>query len=146
MSRLLPSEPPDQVVSFQYEDHILTHPLTACWPVPTALDPNGVYHVNYCETPNRPVLQKYNFIVLANRHMKVTISPDVGGRVTSLVHKGSGKEALYVPTLLRRWSLNLQCVFCPISYLFLFVVKELANRLFVLGRARNLEERSGATR
>jgi hypothetical protein len=87
MSRLLPSEPLDQVVSFQYEDYILTHPLTACGPVPTALDPNGVYpYVSYCETANRPVLQKYNFIVLANRHMKVTISPDMGGRVTSLVH------------------------------------------------------------
>ncbi len=102
MSRLLPSEPLDPVVSFQYEDYILTHPLTACGPVPTALDPNGVYpYVSYCETANRPVFQKYNFIVLANRHMKVTISPDMGGRVTSLVHKGSGKEVLYVPQVIR---------------------------------------------
>ncbi len=58
MSRLLPSEPLDPVVSFQYEDYILTHPLTACGPVPTALDPNGVYpYVSYCETANRPVFQ-----------------------------------------------------------------------------------------
>jgi hypothetical protein len=98
----LPSEPPDKVVSFQYEDYVATHPLTACGPVPTALDPNGVYpYVSYCETANRPVLQKYTFIVLENRHLKVTISPDMGGKVTSLVHKGSGKEVLYVPQVIR---------------------------------------------
>jgi hypothetical protein len=39
----LANERPDKAVSFQYEDYVLTHPLTACGPVPTALDPNGVY-------------------------------------------------------------------------------------------------------
>jgi hypothetical protein len=102
MHRRLPSEPPDKVVSFQYEDYILTHQLTVCGPVPTALDPNGVYpYVSYCETANRPALQKYTFIVLENRHIKVTISPDMGGKVTSLIHKGSGKEVLYVPQVIR---------------------------------------------
>jgi hypothetical protein len=102
MSRLLPSEPPDEVVSFQYEDYVLTNPLTACGPVPTALDPNGVYpYVSYCETANRPALQNYTFIVLENRHIKVTISPDTGGKVTSMVHKGSGKEVLYVSQFIR---------------------------------------------
>jgi len=96
------SEPPGKVVSFQYEDYVLTHPLTACGPVPTALDPNGVYpYVSYCETANRPVPQKYTFLVLENRYLKVTISPDLGGKVTSMIHKGSGKEVLYVPQVIR---------------------------------------------
>lgn len=86
----------------QHEDYVLTHPLTPCGPVPTALDPNGVYpYVSYCETANRPVLQKYTFIVLENTHIKVTVSPDIGGKVTSIVHKGSGKEVLYVPQVIR---------------------------------------------
>lgn len=98
----LAAEPPDKVISSQYEDYLLTHPLTPCGPVPTALDPNGVYpYVSYCETANRPVLQKYSFIILENRFIKVTISPDIGGKVTSIVHKGSGKEVLYVPQVLR---------------------------------------------
>jgi len=98
----LASEPLDNVVSFQYEDYVLTHRLTACGPVPTALDPNGVYpYVSYCETANRPVPQKYTFLVLENRHIKVTISPDLGGKVISMVHKGSGKEVLYVPQVIR---------------------------------------------
>jgi hypothetical protein len=98
----LATERPDKAVSFQYEDYVLTHPLTACGPVPTALDPNGVYpYVSYCETANRPAPQKYTFVVLENRYIKVTISPDIGGKVTSIVHKGSGKEVLYVPQVIR---------------------------------------------
>ena len=95
-------ESPDKAVSFQYEDYVLTHSLTACGPVPTALDPNGVYpYVSYCETANRPAPKKYTFVVLENRFIKVTISPDLGGKVTSIVHKGSGKEVLYVPQVIR---------------------------------------------
>jgi hypothetical protein len=98
----LAAELPSRVVSFQYDDYVLTHALTACGPIPTALDPNGVYpYVSYCETANRPFLQRYTFVVLENRFVKVTISPDIGGKVTSIVHKGSGKEVLYVPQVLR---------------------------------------------
>src|ERR1700736_6877370 len=93
---------PGQAVSYQYEDYVLTHPLTGCGPVPTALDPDGVYpYVSYCETANRPAPQKYTFVVLENRYIKVTISPDLGGKVTSIFHKGSGKEVLYVPQVIR---------------------------------------------
>jgi len=56
------SEPMAKAVSSQYEEYVLTHPLTPCGPVPTALDPDGVYpYVSYCETANRPVLQKHTF-------------------------------------------------------------------------------------
>jgi len=95
-------ERPNKAVSFQYEDYVLTHSLTACGPVPTAMDPNGVYpYVSYCETANRPAPQQYTLVVLENRYLKVTISPDIGGKVTSIVHKGSGKEVLYVPQVIR---------------------------------------------
>jgi hypothetical protein len=88
------------VVSIEYEDYLLTHELTPCGPVPTALDPNGVYpYVSYCETSHRPVLKKYTFVTLENDHIKVTICPDLGGRVTSIVHKRSGRETLYVPSM-----------------------------------------------
>jgi hypothetical protein len=86
----------------EYEEYVLTHVLTPAGPVPTALDPNGVYpYVSYAETSNRPVLKKYRFVVLENDHIKVTICPDLGGKITSLVHKPSGKEVLYVPDVIR---------------------------------------------
>ena len=91
-----------KVVALQYEDYVLTHALTPCGPVPTALDPNGVYpYVSYCETANRPAPRKYNFLVLENRYIKVTIAPDLGGKVISMIHKQSGKEVLYVPEVIR---------------------------------------------
>src|SRR5258708_16435666 len=91
-----------KVVCTQYQDYILTHNLTPFGPVPTAYDPNGVYpYVSYCETSNRPVPVKYHFIVLQNDQLKVTICPDLGGKVTSMVYKKSGKEVLYVPDVIR---------------------------------------------
>ena len=96
------SELPDKTVFHHYEDYVLTHQLIACGHVPTAMDPNGVYpYVSHCETANRPVLQKYTFLMLENRYMKVTISPDLGGKVTSMIHRRSGKEILYVPQVIR---------------------------------------------
>ncbi|MCU7548844.1 DUF5107 domain-containing protein [Chitinophagaceae bacterium LB-8] len=91
-----------KVVCTKFEDYILTHQLTPFGPVPTAFDPNGVYpYVSYAETSNRPVLKKYRFVVLENSQMKVTICPDLGGKVTSMIHKASGKEVLYVPDVIR---------------------------------------------
>lgn len=86
----------------QYEDYLLTCQLTPAGPVPTALDPNGVYpYVSYVETSNRPLLKKYKFVVLENAQLKITICPDLGGKVTSIVHKQSGKEILYKPDVVR---------------------------------------------
>jgi len=91
-----------KLVCTEFEDYVLTHQLTPFGPVPTAFDPNGVYpYVSYAETSNRPVLKKYKFIVLENDQMKVTICPDLGGKVTSMIHKASGKEVLYVPDVIR---------------------------------------------
>jgi len=94
----LATEPHGKAVSFQYKDYVLTHLLTACGPVPTALDPNGVYpYVSYCETANRPVPQKYTFIVLENGHIKVTISPDIGGKVTPSFTKNRVRRSCMFP-------------------------------------------------
>ena len=91
-----------KVTCTEYEDYILTHQLTPFGPVPTAFDPNGVYpYMSYAETSNRPVLKKYRSVVLENNHVKVTICPDLGGKVTSMIHKISGKEVLYVPDVIR---------------------------------------------
>lgn len=86
----------------EYDDYILTNLLTPAGPVPTAFDANGVYpYVSYVETSNRPVLKKYHFITLENQLIKVTICPDLGGKVYSMIHKPSGKEVLYVPGIIR---------------------------------------------
>lgn len=90
------------VASTEYDEYILTHELTPVGPVPTAFDPNGVYpYMSYAETSNRPVAKKYRFVTLENEHLKVTICPDLGGKVYSMIHKPSGKEVLYVPDVVR---------------------------------------------
>jgi hypothetical protein len=86
----------------EYDEYILTHELTPAGPIPTAFDPNGVYpYVSYVETSNRPVPKKYRFVVLENDQIKITICPDLGGKVYSMIHKPSGKEILYVPDVIR---------------------------------------------
>jgi hypothetical protein len=91
-----------KVTCTEYEQYILTHQLTPAGPVPTAFDPNGVYpYMSYSETSNRPVPKKYRFVVLENDNVKITICPDLGGKVFSIIHKPSGKEVLYVPDVIR---------------------------------------------
>ncbi|MFC0773471.1 DUF5107 domain-containing protein [Terrimonas alba] len=86
----------------EYEEYILTHELTPVGPVPSVLDPNGVYpYMSYAETSNRPVLKKYKFVILENERIRVTVCPDLGGKIFSIIHKGSGKEVLYVPDVIR---------------------------------------------
>jgi hypothetical protein len=90
------------LICAEYEDWVLTHPLVPAGPIPTAFDPNGVYpYVSFSETANRPVPQKYRYITLENEQIKVTICPDLGGKVTSMIHKPSGRQVLYVPEVIR---------------------------------------------
>ena len=90
------------LVCKEFSDQLLTHDLTPAGPVPTAFDPDGVYpYMSYSETSNRPRLKKYKFIELENDKIKVTICPDLGGKVFSMIHKPSGKEVLYVPDVIR---------------------------------------------
>ena len=90
------------MVCSEVQDYVLTHELTPAGPVPTAFDPNGVYpYISYVETSHRPVLKSYRFIVLENERVRAVICPDLGGKVTSLIHKGSGKEVLYTSAVIR---------------------------------------------
>jgi len=90
------------VVCTEYQAHVLTHELTPAGPVPTAFDPDGVYpYVSFVETSQRPIRKPYHLIALQNDRLKAVICPDLGGKVTSLIHKGSGKEVLYVPDVIK---------------------------------------------
>ncbi len=91
-----------KVTCRQFDDYVLTCELTPAGPVPTVYDANGVYpYVSYVETSNRPVLKKYHFIVMENEQMKVTICPDLGGKIVSMICKPSNKEVLYQPGIVR---------------------------------------------
>lgn len=91
-----------KVICTEYDQVVLTHQLVPAGPVPTAFDPNGVYpYVSYSETANRPVPVSYRFVSLENDLVKVTICPDLGGKVFSMIHKPSGKEVLYTPEVIR---------------------------------------------
>ena len=91
-----------KVICTEYDEYVLTHELTPAGPVPTALDPNGVYpYISYAETSNRPVPKKYHFVVLENDQLKATICTGLGGKIFSMIHKPSGKEVLYVPDVIR---------------------------------------------
>ena len=98
----LDSSAQGKIFASEYTRPVLTHLLVPSGPIPTALDPNGVYpYISYSETSRRPVIRNYRFIVLENDHLRATICPDLGGKVYSLIHKPSGKESLYVPDVIR---------------------------------------------
>jgi len=79
-----------------YSDVLLTHPLVAAGPIPSAQDPDGVYpYEHYAETSRRPILQAYRFVTMENDRVQATICPDLGGKVYSLIHKASCKETLF---------------------------------------------------
>jgi hypothetical protein len=100
MSSISPGASPPTIT--QHDEYRLTHQLVPCGPVPTALDPNGVYpYVSYCETSQRPAPKKYQVIVLENDRIAVHVCPNLGGKVTALVHKPSGKQVLYAPDVIR---------------------------------------------
>ncbi|MEL7585073.1 MAG: DUF5107 domain-containing protein [Prolixibacteraceae bacterium] len=86
----------------EYDQIVLTHQLVPAGPIPTAFDPNGVYpYTSYSETANRPAPVSYRFVSLENDFIRVVICPDLGGKVTSMIHKPSGKEVLYTPDVIR---------------------------------------------
>jgi len=90
------------VACTEVQGDVVTHELIPAGPIPTAFDPDGVYpYLSFVETSDRPVLKQYGFVVLENARLRVTICPDRGGRVTSIVHTGSGKEVLYAPDVIR---------------------------------------------
>jgi uncharacterized protein DUF5107/uncharacterized protein len=102
------------VVCTEFQDDVLTHELTPAGPVPTAFDPNGVYpYVSYVATAPRPILKTYRFIALENDRLRVVICPDLGGKVVSIVHKGSGREVLYTPGVIKPVRILPRFAFVP---------------------------------
>ncbi|MFO1497768.1 MAG: DUF5107 domain-containing protein [Verrucomicrobiota bacterium] len=81
-----------------YREALLIHLLVPSGPIPTVFDPDGVYpYPSYVETSRRPVLRELRFVQMENDHLRVTICPDLGGKVHSILHKASGQEVLFVP-------------------------------------------------
>lgn len=97
------SQETNKIKCFEFDEILLTHILTPTGPLPTVFDPNGIYpYVSFSETSNRPVPKTYRMISLENELVKVVISPDLGGKIISMIHKKSGKEVLYNPKLVRQ--------------------------------------------
>lgn len=104
LSSFLFSESKGDTVSCRVFDQILlTHQVVPTGPIPTVLDPNGVYpYVSYCETSFRPVPESYKMIVLENEEVRVVICPDLGGKVMEITHKSSGRQVLYQPGIIKQ--------------------------------------------
>jgi hypothetical protein len=82
----------------EYRAPLLTHLVVPAGPIPPVFDPDGVYpYGTYVETSRRPVLREYAFVTLENNHLRVTICPDLGGKVHSLYDKRARREVLFVP-------------------------------------------------
>ncbi len=102
------------VVCTEFQDDVLTHELTPAGPVPTAFDPNGVYpYVSYVATAPKPILKTHRFIAFENDRLRVVICPDLGGKVVSIVHKGSGREVLYTPGVIKPVRILPRFAFVP---------------------------------
>ncbi len=63
---------------------------------PSLFDPDGCYpYVQFCDTEQDGQLIQLNCVRLENDFLVAIVCPDLNGRLLSLVHKQSGKEALY---------------------------------------------------
>ncbi|MBP3965522.1 DUF5107 domain-containing protein [Paenibacillus lignilyticus] len=80
----------------EWREPILVHESQPCGPVPTICDEEGIYpYVSFSETAERPVLRKLRMIAIENDWLKVTVCPDLGGKIHSIIDKASGKEILF---------------------------------------------------
>lgn len=83
-------------------DFLLTHTLAPAGPIPTTHDPDGIYpYESFCETSRRPEIRKYRLVSIENDRLRVTICPDLGGRVCSLFLKDRAVETLFFPPVVR---------------------------------------------
>ncbi|MFC5406974.1 DUF5107 domain-containing protein [Cohnella soli] len=90
------------LVMERFFDTLLNNPITPSGPIPTAQDPDGVYpYESYSETSRRPELKSFQMIAMENEAIRVVVCPDLGGKVYSITHKASGKEALYTAPIVR---------------------------------------------
>lgn len=68
-------------------------PLTA---LPLLYDPEHLYpYTSYGHTAEAPQSREMRFVMVENEHLRVTVAPELGGRVYSLFDKRIGQEILY---------------------------------------------------
>ncbi|REE85349.1 uncharacterized protein DUF5107 [Paenibacillus taihuensis] len=80
----------------EWQETLLYHPMIGSGPIPTVCDGEGIYpYESFSETAERPVLRKFRMIAIENEWMKVTVCPDLGGKIYSIFDKASGKEILF---------------------------------------------------
>ncbi len=82
--------------SAEWRETMLVHPVQSCGPIPTVADEDGIYpYPSFAETARRPQLRSLRMISVENEWMKVTVCPDLGGKVQSIFDKACGKEVLF---------------------------------------------------
>ena len=83
-------------------EFLLTHAMVQAGPIPSTHDPDGIYpYSSFSETSRRPEIRQYRMVHFENDHLRVKISPDLGGRVCSLFLKKSAAETLFFPPVIR---------------------------------------------
>lgn len=86
----------------EYKSLLLVHGITPAGPIPMVQVADGCYpYETYYETSKRPELKYHQFVDLENDYIKVTICPDLGGKVYSIIHKASQKEVLFCEPIVR---------------------------------------------
>ena len=80
------------------------HNMTPAGPIPSVQDPQGVYpYVSFIATASRPTIIEETLILMQNKHLRVEILPDQGGKVNSLTLLSGGEaiETLARPSVVR---------------------------------------------
>ncbi|MFO7825224.1 MAG: DUF5107 domain-containing protein [Cyclobacterium sp.] len=73
-----------------------TYPFSDPSPVPSLAYKSDIYpYFKFEGYSVDPVKQDWNLITLENEYLKVTIMPEIGGRVWSAVEKSTGKDFIY---------------------------------------------------
>lgn len=81
---------------------MLVHRLVPAGPVPTAQQADSCYpYESFYETARRPDLKYLQFIELENDFVRITVCPDLGGKVMEIFHKGCGKNVLFIEPIVR---------------------------------------------
>lgn len=81
---------------YEWKDSLPYFNIQPKGPIPTVSDEDGIYpYESFCETAARPVLKKFKMVTMENEYISVTVCPDLGGRVESIVDKKTCREVLF---------------------------------------------------
>ncbi|RAP73821.1 DUF5107 domain-containing protein [Paenibacillus montanisoli] len=80
----------------EWKEPMLVHEVQPSGPVPTVCDDEGIYpYSSFYSTAERPVIRKLRMIAIENEWLKVTVCPDLGGKIHAITDKASGKNMLF---------------------------------------------------